>query len=197
MSFLPSVIPPHFFVFNFYHNYFVHTQKVSQQFSVITWSCFFFLFWHFQTYNSEHLWFYAPCLAILSLTISLSSSHSILCLCLFNTLWSCLPGIGCLRCDFQLMGWRGWSESGGYGIGGEKRRGRVDGWAKCFGSESIGVNCLLHKETLKVEWKVKGLRWSAGNSFFMRNCTVLQQRIEPEHLNPFFDKGQQSKALKR
>lgn len=37
----------------------------------------------------------------ITLTIYLSSSHSILCLCLFNTRWSCLPGIGCLRCDAE------------------------------------------------------------------------------------------------
>lgn len=35
------------------------------------------------------------------LNIYLSSSHSILCLCLFNTRRSCLPSIGCLRCDAE------------------------------------------------------------------------------------------------
>lgn len=34
-------------------------------------------------------------------TISLSASHSILCLCLFNTRWSCLPPTGCLRGDAE------------------------------------------------------------------------------------------------
>lgn len=49
-------------------------------------------------------------------TIYLSSSHSILCLCLFNTRWSCLPGIGCLRCDAER-----------FPIDGVERMGRRDG----------------------------------------------------------------------
>lgn len=129
-------------------------------------------------------------------TIYLSSSHSILCLCLFNTRWSCLPGIGCLRCDaerfpidgMERMGSREGRARGGYRIGGEKRRGQVDGRAKCFGPESIGADYLPQKEMAKVEWKLKRLQWSGGNSFFMRNCTVLHQRIEPQYLNRFYYK---------
>lgn len=130
-------------------------------------------------------------------TIYLSSSHSILCLCLFNTRWSCLPGIGCLRCDaerfpidgMERTGRREGRASGGYRIGGEKRRGQVDGRAKCFGPESIGVDYLPQTERAQVEWKLKRLQWSAGNSFFMRNCTVLHQCIEPQSLNPVTTKG--------
>lgn len=108
-------------------------------------------------------------------TIYLSSSHSILCLCLFNTRWSCLPGIGCLMCDaerfpidgMERMGRREGRVSRGYRIGGEKRRGRT----KCFGPESIEVDYLPQTEMAKVEWKLKRLQWSAGNLFFMRNCS--------------------------
>lgn len=127
-------------------------------------------------------------------TIYLSSSHSILCLCLFNTRWSCLPRIGCLRCDaerFPIDGMEGMGRregraraKGGYRIVGEKKRGRVDGQAKCFGPESIGADYLPQKEAAKVEWKLKRLQWSAGNSFFMWNCPVLHRHIEPS-LNPF------------
>lgn len=112
-------------------------------------------------------------------TIYLSSSHSILCLCLFNTRWSCLPGIGCLRCDAERFPIDGMERMerrerrGGYRIGGEKRRGRVDGRAKCFGPKSIGADYLPPKETARVEWKLKRLQWSAGNSFFMRTCAVF------------------------
>lgn len=76
-------------------------------------------------------------------------------------------------------------QGGGYRIGGEKRRGQVDGRAKCFGPESIRADYLPQRETDKVEWKLKRLQWSTGNSFFRRNCTVLHQRIEPRYLNPF------------
>lgn len=131
-------------------------------------------------------------------TIYLSRSHSILCLCLFNTQWSCLPGIGCLRCDaerfpidgMERIGRREGRVSGGFRIEGERRRGRVDGQAKCFGPESIEVDYLPQKETSKVEWKLKGLQWRTVNSFFMRNCTVLHQRIEPQCLNLFYYKRQ-------
>ena len=93
--------------------------------------------------------------------------------------------------DFQLMGWRGWEgERGEREEVIEKRRGRVDGRAKCFGPESVGADYLPQKEMAKVEWKLKRLQWSAGNSFFMRNCTVLHQRIEPQYLNPFYYKRQ-------
>lgn len=65
--------------------------------------------------------------------------------------------------DFQLMGWRGRKgergrASGGYRIGGEKGRGRVDGRAKCFGPESTGADYLPEKVTAKDEWKLKRLQ---------------------------------------
>lgn len=68
--------------------------------------------------------------------------------------------------DFQLMGWRGIGrENGGYRIEGEKRRGRVDERAKCFGPESIAADYLPQKETVKVEWKLKRPQWSVGIHF--------------------------------
>lgn len=72
--------------------------------------------------------------------------------------------------DFQLMGWRGWEgERGrarrGYRIGGEKRRGRVDGRAKCFGPECIGADYLPQKETAKVKWKLKDFSGGLGIHF--------------------------------
>lgn len=95
----------------------------------------------FQTYNSRLLLSGNP----IKPTIFLSSQHSILCLCLFNTRWSCLCGIGCLRCDAEISNrWEG--ERGGYRIEEERRRGPVDGQAKCFGPESIRTDYLLERE---------------------------------------------------
>lgn len=170
--------PPLTLFFYFSRHYFVHAQKVSYGFSVIIKPPppFFFFVWQFQTYNSEHLWFSAPSVwQSYHPAIYLSSSHSILCLCLFNTRWSCLPGIGCLMCDaerfpidgMERMGRREGRVSRGYRIGGEKRRGRT----KCFGPKSIEVDYLPQTEMAKVEWKLKRLQWSAGNLFFMRNCS--------------------------
>lgn len=180
------------FCFQFLQPLFCSHSKMSQCFSVIMLRYFF-------SSGSSRPTIRSTCDSLLLLsgnpitpTIYLSSSHSILCLCLFNTRWSCLPGIGCLRCDaerfpidgMERIGRREGRARGGYRIGGEKRRGRVDGRAKCFGPESIWADYLPQKEMTKVEWKLKRLQWSAGNSFFMRNCTVLHQRIEPQYLNP-------------
>lgn len=166
----------------------------------------FFLFFlcQFQTYNSGHLWFSAPSVwqsyhGRPSTSPAATPFSAYVCLILGGVVWPGLGVWGVMLRDFQLMGWRGWEgeegrererASGGYRIGGEKRRGRVDGRAKCFGPESIGADYLPEKETTKVKWKLKRLQWSAGNSFFMRNCTVLHQRIEAQYLNPFYYKRQ-------
>lgn len=68
----------------------------------------------------------------------------------------------------------------------EEKREEAESMGECFGPESIGADYLPQKKTPKVEWKLKRLQWSAGNSFFKRNCTVLHQHIEPQYLKPFY-----------
>ena len=91
-----------FFVFLFLQPLFCSHFKMSHCFSVIMLRFFFFFF------CCSRPTIQGTCDSLLLLsgnpitpTIYLSSSHSILCLCLFNTRWSCLPGIGCLRCDAE------------------------------------------------------------------------------------------------
>lgn len=138
----------------------------------------------------------------ISTTIYLSSSHSILCLCLFNTRWSCPPRIGCLRSDAERFPIDRMERNGkerGYRIGGEEKRGRVDGQAKCFGSKRNRADDLPQTENSRRRMEAESASvecWDFFFFFFMRNCTVLQQNIEPQYLNPFYYRRQLSLALK-
>lgn len=143
------------------------------------------------------------CLAILSPRPSTSPAatpfSAYVCLILGGVVCLGLGVWGVMLRDFQLMGWRGREgergrASGGYRIGGEKRPSR---WAsKVFWSRKHRGRLFTTKKTPKVEWKLKRLQWSAGNSFFKRNCTVLHQHIEPQYLKPFYYKRRYSSASK-
>lgn len=106
----------HIFVLLSLQPLFCSHSKMSHCFSVIVLRSFFFP-------GSSRPTIQSTCDSLLLLpgypitpTIYLSSSHSILCLCLFNTRWSCLPGIGCLRCDAER-----------FPIDGMERTGRREG----------------------------------------------------------------------
>ena len=108
----PEELPLSFLPFLFLQPSFCSLSKMSLCFSVIMSRSFSFS-------GSRRPTIQSTCDSLLLLSgnpitpaIYLSRSHSILCLCLFNTRWSCLPGIGCLVRDFQLMGWRRKRERG-------------------------------------------------------------------------------------
>lgn len=102
------------------------------------------------------------------------------CLILRGVVCPALGVWGAMLRDFQLMGWRGIGrENGGDRIEEEKRRGRVDGRAKCFGPESIAADYLPQKETTKVEWKLTRPQWSVGIHFsweIAQFCTSILNR---------------------
>lgn len=150
----------HIFVLLSLQPLFCSHSKMSHCFTVITLRSFFSLLAVPDLQFRALVILCSFCLAILSPRPSTSPAatpfSAYVCLILGGVVCLGLGVWGVMLRDFQLMGWRGREgergrASGGYRIGGEKRRGRVDGRAKCFGPESIGADYLPRKTTPKVE----------------------------------------------